>query len=172
MAASSSALRLNTPRRICLPVFSAKNHSTRLSHEELHVKPLTEYVRQLKTRDLGEIPNLDPLDGGVEARILFLFEKPGPKTSVNGGDPGFITRNNNDDTAAATLAFMEVGGIARKDTVTWNAIPGWNGVIEPTVVELRAGAAMLSELFDELPKLNGDPGWALSRLGLEVVWFN
>lgn len=44
-----------------------------------HVKPLTDYVAKLRKRGPGEVPDFDPLDGGVNARVLFLFEKPGPK---------------------------------------------------------------------------------------------
>ncbi len=112
-----------------------------------HVEPLTEYVHGLHKRGFGEVPYFDPLDGGVKARILFLFEKPGPKTSVEGGGSGFISRNNNDETAAATFAFMAQAGIARKDTVIWNAIPGWNGTIKITAVEASAGAELLRDLM-------------------------
>jgi hypothetical protein len=54
-----------------------------------------------------EVPEFDPLDGGVEAQVLFLFEKPGPMTAELGGSKrsgsGFISRNNDDPTAEATF---------------------------------------------------------------------
>ena len=42
---------------------------------------------------LDEVPDFDPLDGGVEARALFLFEKPGRMTAGQSGS-GFISRDN------------------------------------------------------------------------------
>lgn len=73
-----------------------------------HIAPLTEYVAKLRLRGLGEVPDFDPLDGGIEARILFLLEKPGPMTAEGGKriGSGFISRNNDDSTAAATIGFM------------------------------------------------------------------
>ena len=43
-----------------------------------HMKPLNEYVAKLRRdRENVEVPDFDPLDGGIDARVLFLFEKPG-----------------------------------------------------------------------------------------------
>jgi hypothetical protein len=56
-----------------------------------HVAPLTDFVEHLRRKHQGwEFPDFDPLDGGINAEILFLFEKPGPKTSARGGGSGFI----------------------------------------------------------------------------------
>jgi len=118
-----------------------------------HIRPLTDYVHDLRRRGLCEVPYFDPLDGGVDARYMFLFEKPGPKTSVEGSGSGFISRNNNDESAAATFAFMGKAGIDRKDTVLWNSIPGWNGTIKITADEARTGGELLAELIKLLPKL-------------------
>jgi hypothetical protein len=52
--------------------------------EEPHILPLTNYVRALRARDDREYPYFDPADGGVEARLLLLFEKPGPMTVQKG----------------------------------------------------------------------------------------
>lgn len=47
--------------------------------KEPHVRPLTEYVSGLRTKYIGwEFPDFDPMDGGIDANLLFLFEKPGP----------------------------------------------------------------------------------------------
>jgi len=48
---------------------------------ESHIAPLTDYVEQLR-KTLGhnqEIPYFDPCDGGINAKLLFLLEAPGPK---------------------------------------------------------------------------------------------
>src|SRR5271170_2745460 len=50
-----------------------------------HVAPLVRYTEQLRSRPGACVPEFDPCDGGIDARILFLFEKPGPKTDVARG---------------------------------------------------------------------------------------
>ncbi len=69
---------------------------------ESHMLPLANYISQLRKSDFGDIPDFDPCDGGVKAEALFLFEKPGPKAF----ESGFISRNNNDQTAENTFKFM------------------------------------------------------------------
>jgi len=117
-----------------------------------HVMALTEYAAKLRNRGLGEVPAFDPLDGGVGAQVLFLFEKPGPMTGEGRGS-GFISRNNDDATAEATFEFMKKAGIPRRLTVTWNLIPWWNGTRKVTVQELREGTDCLQELVALLPRL-------------------
>src|SRR5579872_4039607 len=70
---------------------------------KMHMARLVKYTAGLRDRGLGEVPNFDPLDAGVDARVLFLFEKPGPKTAKDGRrkGSGFISRDNDDGTAAA-----------------------------------------------------------------------
>ena len=65
-----------------------------------HMAPLKEYAAHLRHQSGGlEAPDFDPLDGGIQARALFLFEKPGPMTSESGkrAGSGFVSRNNNGD---------------------------------------------------------------------------
>jgi hypothetical protein len=102
-----------------------------------------------------EFPDFDPLDGGTNADMLFLFEKPGPMTSAGGAGSGFISRNNDDPTAEATFDCMKeagLSGLSRKRTVTWNVIPGWNGTRKVTTTELREGIDALKGLLALLPK--------------------
>ena len=121
---------------------------------EPHIALLTDFVQKLReTHPAWEFPDFDPLDGGCNADILFLFEKPGPKTSARGKGSGFISRNNDDPTAEATFGFMNKAGLPRKRTVIWNVIPGWNGTRKVTRKELRAGVDFLKGLFPLLPKL-------------------
>ena len=123
-----------------------------------HMRALNEYVAGLRKRPGVEVPDFDPLDGGVDAIILFLFEKPGPMTSTTTGartrtGSGFISRDNDDSTAENTFTFMREAGIPRKQTVTWNAIPWWNGTRKVTAAELREGAEETGRLTGLLPKL-------------------
>lgn len=120
---------------------------------EPHVEPLTRFVQQLRDSSSFEVPDFDPFDGGVNARALFLLEKPGPRVSVLGGGSGFISRNNDDPSAEATFGFMDQAGIPRKATVSWNVVPWWNGTIDLTDAELEEGAASLVGLLALLPRL-------------------
>ena len=105
-----------------------------------------------------EVPDFDPLDGGVDAIILFLFEKPGPMTSTTTGartrtGSGFISRDNDDSTAENTFTFMREAGIPRKQTVTWNVVPWWDGTTKVTAADLREGAEETRRLMGLLPRL-------------------
>jgi hypothetical protein len=127
---------------------------TAMLHEP-HVETLTAFVADLRAANaVGMIyPDFDPLDGGIDADILFLFEKPGPKTSPEHGGSGFISRDNNDPTAEATFKFMRSGNLPRQRTLIWNAIPGWNGERRIGAQEWREGVAALKGLISILPVL-------------------
>lgn len=123
---------------------------------EPHIRPLTAYVEQLRDRSPDEFPDFDPLDGGVEARLLFLMEKPGPMTSASRtgrAGSGFISRDNDDPTAEAIFNFMGNAGIPRRETVLWNLIPGWNGTRKVTAREVGEGALEALRLVQLLPQL-------------------
>lgn len=105
----------------------------------------------------GEVPDFDPMDGGESAKALFLFEKPGPMTSVDRGGvrigSGFISRDNDDPTAEITFRFMQEAGLDRSITTVWNMVPWWNGTRVITAGELRAGMGALDRLLNLLPDL-------------------
>ncbi|YCI28389.1 uracil-DNA glycosylase [Erwinia sp. PK3-005] len=120
-----------------------------------HMQPLTAYVENLRKR-LGNnvfIPDFDPLDGGINAEFIFLFEKPGPQTDFRNGGSGFISRDNNDDTAKAIFCFMQNIGLDRKRTLLWNTIPAWNGSRAFKSLHVRDGIRLLDELLPLLPNL-------------------
>lgn len=121
-----------------------------------HMAPLKAYAAHLRQQSSGvEVPDFDPLDGGIQARALFLFEKPGPMTSESGkrAGSGFISRNNNDETAASTFVFLRQAAIPRTETILWNLIPWWNGTRKVTRQERLAGLATIDELCGLLPAL-------------------
>lgn len=65
------------------------------------------------------VPCFDPLDGGAAARLLLLLETPGP-----GPDPlRFVSRDNPTGTARNLRRFLQEAGIARANTLLWNAVP-------------------------------------------------
>jgi len=121
-----------------------------------HVRPLTAMVKELRAELRGHVPDFDPLDGGVEAQLLFLFEKPGPMTdperSGKAGS-GFVSRDNDDATAANIFHFMSTAGIARDQTLLWNAIPWWNGTITASNQEWKDGLSRLRSMIALLPNL-------------------
>ena len=122
-----------------------------------HIVPLTRYTKQLRQQGAGEIPEFDPMDGGIDAQALFLFEKPGPMTTTgvsgNRTGSGFISRNNDDPTAEATFKFMHQAAIPRTQTVTWNVVPSWNGTRKVSGSELTDAAAYVRQLIELLPRL-------------------
>jgi hypothetical protein len=121
-----------------------------------HIAPLTAYAAGLRRHGTLEVPDFDPLDGGANARALFLFEKPGPMTAESGErtGSGFISRNNDDPTAEAIFDFMRQASIPRKVALIWNLIPWWNGTREVTARELHQGVDCVVELLKLLPALS------------------
>ncbi|SFI63954.1 Uracil DNA glycosylase superfamily protein [Albimonas pacifica] len=117
---------------------------------------LTRYVEKLRAAGEGFVPDFDPLDGGVDARALFLLEKPGPMTDAEGTKrvgSGFISRDNDDPTAEAIFTFMDEAGWDRRETLLWNVMPWWNGRVKFDAAERRRGLATLGELRALLPRL-------------------
>ena len=90
-----------------------------------HIKDLTHFVETMRTvKGHGyEIPDFDPLDGGIDAQVLFLLEAPGPRAIAS----GFISRNNPDETAKNFFLLNASAGIDRRRTVIWNAVPWYIG---------------------------------------------
>jgi uracil-DNA glycosylase len=138
---------------------SLANPAERLARNALlqlpHIEPLTAFVERLRQAMGPEygIPYLDPLDGGVNAQIMFLLEAPGPKAV----EVGFISRNNPDETARNFFQLNEEAGIPRQLTVSWNVVPWYIG----TGTKIRAakssdiskGVQSLSEFIGLLPEL-------------------
>ena len=99
---------------------------------EPHVAQLVQFVDELRDKksreqpsdlDKEHIPYFDPLDGGIEARCLFLFEAPGGKAV----ESGFISRNNPDESAKKFFELNERAGLDRTRTVSWNIVPWYLG---------------------------------------------
>ncbi|MGR3911495.1 uracil-DNA glycosylase [Burkholderia sp. SR8] len=144
---------INTPRTL---KYSEAVIARRMMLNEPHVEPLTAYVESLRAKHpTWEFQDFDPADGGVEADLLFLFEKPGPMTSRTSKrhGSGFISRDNDDPTAEATFRFMAEANIDRRRTVIWNIVPGWNGTIKVSSAECREGFAELKNFVALLPRL-------------------
>lgn len=89
----------------------------------------------------GDVPDFDPLNGGTEAEILFLFEKPGRLAARS----GFISRNNDDPTAEATFDFLQKARLKPSQFLIWNTVPWWN--------EIKAGLEWLEALLKLLSRV-------------------
>ncbi len=122
-----------------------------------HMGPLVELTEGLRAEGRGTVPDFDPADAGVNARILFLMEKPGPMTDdlalAGRVGSGFISRDNDDPTAEAIFHFMQQAGIPRQESILWNIVPWWNGSRRIEAAELRDGLDRVGKLTALLPNL-------------------
>lgn len=120
-----------------------------------HIAALSDFVAQLRQEVGAEaaIPDFDPRDGGIEAEILFLLEAPG----ANAVKSGFISRNNNDQSAKNFHEISSEASIPRTRTVTWNIVPWYIGSgtkIRPANGgDIASGSSSLSRFLDLLPRL-------------------
>lgn len=118
-----------------------------------HVRGLEEYRAELLPR-WPRMPHFDPLDGGTAARMLLLLESPSPGVE----DLRFVSRDNTTGTGRNLRRMLAAAGIARADTVLWNAVPG---ILHapgarnraPRAAEVAAGLLELPGLLDRLPAL-------------------
>ncbi len=115
--------------------------------------PLDAYGRGIAAR-FGPTPHVDPLDGGTGAGLLLLLETPGPR----GPAPRFVSRDNPTGTARNLRRFLGAAGIARRQTVLWNAVP-WIIHAEgarnraPRRAEIETGLSLLAGFVALLPRL-------------------
>jgi hypothetical protein len=88
---------------------------------EAHMAPLADFVQRLRTKHPHRlIPDFDPLDGGVQSRVLYL-EAPGRRAI----DSGFVSRNNPDETAKNFFHLKCRGGhpkTADTDVECWSLV--------------------------------------------------
>jgi uracil-DNA glycosylase len=146
-----------------------------------HMAPLAAFAAKLRDATGRPVPDVDPADGGIGARLLLLLETPGPSI----GRSGFVSRDNPTPTAGNLRRFLSGAAIARRDTVIWNAIPF---VIHapgsrnraPRRAEQTNGIALLPPFLDLLPHLavavlagraaaEAEPVLAAARPGLPVL---
>ena len=114
------------------------------------MKVLGPFVDELR-RDWPDrgIPGFDPKDGGSAAKVLFLLEAPGPRAL----DSNFVSRDNNDQTAANFKALQAEAKIERAETALWNVVPWYIGNADRTkirparVSDLREADAQLVKLL-------------------------
>ncbi len=122
---------------------------------EPHMEPLATYVQQIRQDRPSEnrIPDFDPDDGGVNAKVLFVLEAPGPKAIAT----GFVSRDNPDLTARNLKTYMTEAGISRRQSLIWNIVPWYigagNTIRAASAADVRAGSVFLEQLLGLLPRL-------------------
>lgn len=101
-----------------------------------------------------EVPHFDPLDGGVDARVLILLGTPGAGMTADRA----MSHDNPSGTSRNLRRLCAEVELAREDGVLWNAVP-WV-VHAPGAAnrplrrgELREGLATLPGLLALLPHL-------------------
>jgi hypothetical protein len=134
----------------------------KLLHSSPTASPLTDWVNGLiATRSAAglpaEVPYADPLDAGIEARVLIVLEAPGPKTNAFNPVPGsgFISSDNDDFTAENLWHARTQSGLI-EGVLIWNAVPWYLGPTKrkPRVAEKTEGGEILRELIHMLPELH------------------
>lgn len=123
---------------------------------EPSVQPLREWADEFSSRRGVIVPQFDPAEGGVDAKVLFLLEAPGPMTNAGNARPGsgFISVDNDDATAENMWLARDAAGL-HDGVLAWNIVPWYLGVasVKPTSADRAAGADALRELLALLPYL-------------------
>ncbi|MGC5224734.1 uracil-DNA glycosylase [Micromonospora sp. DT81.3] len=131
-------------------------------HSSSTASPLTDWLdRLIAARESAglpaEMPYVDPLDAGIEARVLIVLEAPGPMTNAFNALPGsgFISSDNDDATAENLWLARQHAGLI-DGVVIWNAVPWYLGPTKrkPLVADKEAGGAILRDLTQMLPELH------------------
>lgn len=136
-------------------------HRRQMLLNEPTVQPLREWASNLSQRrnDVGPtfyLPDFDPAEAGVEARVLIVLEAPGPMTNPDGGrvGSGFVSVDNNDGTAENLWNLRNEVGL-HHGTLLWNIVPWYLGAasVKPKAADRAQGAKALRDLMDLLPDL-------------------
>lgn len=145
----------NTPRTLRSAEAVAARRSLLTSP---HMAPLLRLTEVLRNDGRGTVPGFRSAGWRHRGADLVLLEKPGPMTDDSRAlgriGSGFISRDNDDPTAEATFRFMIEAGLARDQTLIWNAVPWWNVTRRIRPDEQAAGLRRLSDLLALLPRLD------------------
>jgi hypothetical protein len=116
-----------------------------------HVAALNDLVETWRELKRGVVPRFDPADGGVDARLLVLLERPAPAT-IRLGEQALCSEDNHDATNTTLKAVRQRVGIPRSQVVKWNAVP-WSGL---DGADLAADRACVTLAYRQLRALLHD----------------
>lgn len=115
------------------------------------------WVTDLQERRSTLVPLPDPAGGGLAARVLFVLEAPGPMTNGGNARPGsgFISVDNDDQTAKNMWLAMREAGLSQTECLHWNIVPWYLGAAsrKPSAAERAEGAIELRRLIAAMPNL-------------------
>lgn len=101
----------------------------------------------------NEVPGFDPTNGNENAQYLFLLEAPGGKAVTS----GFVSLDNEDQTARNFKAQLKKANINRSDIVIWNVVPWYLGnrsrIRAANSKDVEQGLKYLDDLLGKLKKL-------------------
>lgn len=117
---------------------------------EPHIAPFNELVDELRS-DEEWMPYVAPLYGGVGARVLAIFQDPGPKTQIGKGS-GMLCVENDDVSAERHFNFLENAGIDHGQLMVWNTYP-WYINRKPSTAEIERGLVPLGRVVELCPRL-------------------
>ncbi|WP_166367388.1 uracil-DNA glycosylase [Aeromicrobium camelliae] len=89
--------------------------------DRAHIGPLHAWATSVAERTGEKVPAFDPRSGGIQAQVLFLLQDP---SAVADGS-GFISIDNNDQTAHNCTKAYEASGLDYQRALHWNVIPWW-----------------------------------------------
>lgn len=117
-----------------------------------HIAPINRLVDDLgRDRPDDRPPYVAPMYRGVDAPVLAVLRDPGPKAAGAQGS-GFLSVENDDQTAERQCVFFEQAGLDPADVLPWNAYP-WYINAAPNRAQLTAGLDPLRRLVELLPRL-------------------
>lgn len=109
------------------------------------------FVEELRSRRPDcFVPYVDPDCGGVNARILMLFQDPGRKAAARGS--GMLSISNGDPSAETVWRLLSEAAIPWSDVMLWNAVPWYTGGGN-SPGDIAAGLCTLKPLTNLLGKL-------------------
>lgn len=121
-----------------------------------HVAPINQLVDDLiAEKDGSWMPYSPPYHGGVEAKILLLYQDPGKMTSTEHGGSGFLGCENDDPSAQVVAECLDAAGIDQQDVISWNSYPWFlpeQGGVNTSMIE--QGLDPLRRLVELLPDLH------------------